>query len=168
METIIEKYEAPIFGNLRFLRPTPGQSQYRIKIRFWSWASGNLPKSSTLPSKTVWWKKKAESYCTMQWHKIVAIFRSFVVESMCSMLFVLIGCGSTITWPQEETGPSVLSVSLCFGFACAFLLNISTTFSGGFFNPALTAALAAYKTLSAMRALCYVLAHLIGGKPLAL
>ena len=104
----------------------------------------------------------------MQWHKIVAIFRSFVVEAVCSMLFVLIGCGSTITWPREETSPSVLSVSLCFGFACAFLLNISTSFSGGLFNPALTASLAASKTLSAKKALCYVLAHLIGGKPLAL
>lgn len=104
----------------------------------------------------------------MQWHKFVAIFLSFVVESVCSMLFVLIGCGSTITWPHEETSPSVLSVSLCFGFACTFLLNISTCFSGGFFNPAVTAALAANKTLSAKRALCYMVAHLIGGKLRAL
>lgn len=98
----------------------------------------------------------------------MAIFLSFVVESVCSMLFVLIGCGSTIAWPQEETSPSVLSVSLCFGSSCAFLLNTSTCFSGGFFNPALTTALAANKTLSVKRALCYILAHLIGGKLRAL
>jgi len=100
----------------------------------------------------------------MQWYKIVAVFRLFVVEAVCSLLFVLIGCGSTITWPQEETGPNSLSVSLCFGFSCTFLLNISTSFGGGFFNPALTTALAANKTLSAKRALCYIVAHLIGGK----
>ncbi|KAL9968298.1 hypothetical protein ACROYT_G026655 [Oculina patagonica] len=98
----------------------------------------------------------------MQWHKIVTIFLSSVVEAVCSMLFVLIGCGSTITWPQQETTPNVLNVSLCFGFSCAFLVNISTCFGGGFFNPAITAALAANKTLSAKRALCYVLAQLIG------
>lgn len=101
---------------------------------------------------------------TMQWHEVVTIFLSSVVESVCSMFFVLIGCGSTITWPQHETSPNVLSVSMCFGFSCAFLVNISTLFSGGFFNPAITAALAANKSLSAKRALCYVLAQLIGGK----
>lgn len=100
----------------------------------------------------------------MQWHKVVTIFLSSVVESVCSMLFVLIGCGSTITWPQHETSPNVLSVSMSFGFSCAFLVNISTCFSGGYFNPAITAALAANKSLSAKRALCYVLAQLIGGR----
>ena len=97
----------------------------------------------------------------MQWHKIVTIFLSSVIESVCSMLFVLIGCGSTIPWPQQESSPNVLSVSLCFGFSCAFLVNIS---SGGFFNPAVTAALALSKALSAKRALCYVIAQLIGGE----
>ncbi|KAJ7391799.1 Aquaporin-4 [Desmophyllum pertusum] len=93
---------------------------------------------------------------------MVTIFISSVVESVCSMLFVLIGCGSTISWPQDETSPNTLSVSLCFGFSYAFLVNISTCFSGGFFNPAVTIALAANKSLSVKRALCYVLAQLIG------
>ena len=100
----------------------------------------------------------------MQWHKIITVFLSSVVEFLCSLFFVLIGCGSTISWPQEEANPNVLSISLCFGFSCAFLVNISTYFSGGFFNPAITIALAANKTLSAKRALCYVVAQLIGGK----
>lgn len=100
----------------------------------------------------------------VQWHKTVAIFLPSVVEFVCTMFFVLIGCGSTIAWPQEEAGPNVVSISLCFGFSYAFLLNISTCFSGGFFNPAMTAALVVNKTLSVTRAFCYILAQVLGGK----
>lgn len=56
------------------------------------------------------------------------------------------------------------SISLCFGFTSAFLVNILTCFSGGFFNPALTIALAANRNISPKRAVCIVWAQLTGGK----
>lgn len=100
----------------------------------------------------------------VQWHKILAVFIPSVVESVCAMFFVLIGCGSTISWPQEETGPNVVSISLSFGFSYAFLLNISACFGGGFLNPAITTALVLDKTLSVTRAFSYVSAQVLGGK----
>lgn len=56
------------------------------------------------------------------------------------------------------------SISWCFGFTSAFLVNILTYFSGGFFNPALTIALAANRNISPKRAVCIVWAQLTGGK----
>ena len=53
---------------------------------------------------------------------------------------------------------------MCFGFTSAFLVNILTYFSGGFFNPALTIALAANRNISPKRAVCIVWAQLTGGK----
>lgn len=100
----------------------------------------------------------------VQWHKVMAIFIPFVVEAVCTMFLVLLGCGSTITWPKEETGPTVVSISLCFGFSYAFLVNISTCFSGGFCNPAITMALVTNKTLSVTRAIFFISAQLFGGE----
>ena len=56
------------------------------------------------------------------------------------------------------------SISLCFGFTSAFLVNILTYFSGGFFNPALTIALAVNRNISPKRAVCIVWAQLTGSK----
>lgn len=100
----------------------------------------------------------------LQWHKILAVFVPSVVESVCTMFLVLLGCGSTITWPHLETGPTVTSIALCFGFVYACLVNISTSFSGGFFNPAITSALMLNKTLSVARAFCYTAAQVVGGE----
>ncbi|XP_022800502.1 lens fiber major intrinsic protein-like [Stylophora pistillata] len=98
----------------------------------------------------------------MNCHEFVTVFLLSVVEGVCSFFFVFIGCGSTISWLGQETGPNVLSISLCFGFTSAFLANISTYFGGGFFNPAITIALAANRSISPKRALCFVWAQLIG------
>ena len=97
------------------------------------------------------------------------VFLLFVVEAVCSFFFVFIGCGLTINWLGEETARNVFffmlkSISLCFGFTSAFLVNILTYFSGGFFNPALTIALAANRNISPKRAVCIVWAQLTGGK----
>lgn len=100
----------------------------------------------------------------MRWQTFVSIFLPSVVESVCTMFFVLIGCSSTISWPQEETGPNLVSISLCFGLSYAFLVNISNCFSNGFINPAITMALVVNKTLSVTRGFCFILAHLVGGK----
>ena len=100
----------------------------------------------------------------VQWHKILSILLPSVVEFVCAMFFVLIGCGSTISWPQEETGPNIASISMCFGFSYAFLVTISTCFSGGFINPAITMALVANKTLSVTRGFCYISSQVVGGQ----
>lgn len=97
------------------------------------------------------------------------VFLLFVVEAVCSFFFVFIGCGLTINWLGEETARNVFffmlkSISWCFGFTSAFLVNILTYFSGGFFNPALTIALAANRNISPKRAVCIVWAQLTGGK----
>ncbi|CAH3120685.1 unnamed protein product [Porites lobata] len=98
----------------------------------------------------------------VRWQTFLSIFLPSVVESVCTMFFVLIGCSSTITWPQEETGPNLVSISLCFGLSYAFLVNISNCFSNGFINPAITMALVVNKTLSVTKGFCFISAHLVG------
>ena len=100
----------------------------------------------------------------VQWSEGLAIFVPCVVELICAMFLVLLGCGSTVNWPQEETAPTVLTISLSFGFLNAFLGNISTCFSGGFFNPAITASLVTTRTMPVKTALCFILAQLLGGE----
>ena len=98
------------------------------------------------------------------WIEVLAVFVPCLVELVCAIFLVFFGCGSTLNWPQEETSPTVLTVSLSFGFLYAFLGNISTLVSGGFFNPAITAALATIKTIPIKRAVCFIFAQLIGGE----
>ncbi|XP_068670841.1 aquaporin AQPAe.a-like [Montipora foliosa] len=98
----------------------------------------------------------------VQWSEGLAIFVPCVVELICAMFLVLLGCGSTVNWPQEETAPTVLTISLSFGFLNAFLGNISTCFSGGFFNPAITASLVSTRTMPVKTAFCFILAQLLG------
>ena len=64
------------------------------------------------------------------------VFLLFVVEAVCSFFFVFIGCGLTINWLGEETARNVFffmlkSISLCFGFTSAFLVNILTYLAVG-------------------------------------
>ena len=99
-----------------------------------------------------------------RWTEALVVFVPCLVELVCTIFLVFLGCGSTLNWPQEETSPTVLTISLSFGFLYAFLGNISTLVSGGFFNPAITAALATIKTIPIKRAVCLIFAQLTGGE----
>ncbi|XP_015779050.1 PREDICTED: aquaporin-2-like [Acropora digitifera] len=97
-----------------------------------------------------------------RWTEALVVFVPCLVELVCTIFLVFLGCGSTLNWPREETSPTVLTISLSFGFLYAFLGNISTLVSGGFFNPAITAALATIKTIPIKRAVCLIFAQLTG------
>ena len=97
------------------------------------------------------------------WQKFGPILAASAAEFLCTLLFVLFGCGSTIEWVHEESIPSVLTVSLAFGFSYAVLVNMAAPLSGGHLNPSVTLAVMAARKLSPMRALCYVISQILGG-----
>lgn len=144
------------------LKPPRDAHSWPIKIRY------ETRNTLNTIAKRWWWStdfsRNTARKIMGHWIEVLAVFVPCLVELVCAIFLVFFGCGSTLNWPQEETSPTVLTVSLSFGFLYAFLGNISTLVSGGFFNPAITAALATIKTIPIKRAVCFIFAQLIGGE----
>lgn len=90
----------------------------------------------------------------------MAFFRAVVAEFLATMLFVLLGVGSALNWPSGL--PSILQISLAFGLAIATLVQSVGHVSGAHINPAVTVSLLVAQKISALRALGYIVAQLVG------
>ncbi len=95
--------------------------------------SGNL---ADLKSKKLW----------------IAILAEFVG----TFILVLVACGSTMY------NPSVLHISLCFGFSVASAVWAICHISGGHINPAVTFGFLVTRKITLIRALFYVIAQVFG------
>uniref|UniRef100_A0A3Q3M0P9 Aquaporin 4 n=2 Tax=Mastacembelus armatus TaxID=205130 RepID=A0A3Q3M0P9_9TELE len=92
-------------------------------------------------------------------------WRAVSGEYLATLIFVLLGLGSTINWAaNQETSPpvNIVHISLCFGFTIATMVQGFGHISGGHINPAVTAAMVVTRKLSLAKALFYVMAQCLG------
>jgi len=97
-----------------------------------------------------------------------ALWRSGVSEFFATMIFVFIGCGSVVA-TQATLGtntiqiPSLTLISLAHGFCIMVMVYTVGEISGGHINPAVTWATFITHKISALRAIIYVIAQILGG-----
>jgi len=99
-------------------------------------------------------------------------WRAVSAEFLATLIFVLVGVGSTINFAPAKseaggTDPSPSSadrvlISLCFGLSIATMVQCFGHISGGHINPAVTAAMLVTRKISLAKALFYVLAQCLG------
>ncbi|XP_054033414.1 aquaporin-2-like [Dryobates pubescens] len=92
----------------------------------------------------------------------VAFSRAVLAEFLATLVFILLGLGSALSWPSAAA-PSPLQVALAFGLAIGSLVQALGHVSGAHLNPAVTLAFLLGSQLSLLRAVCYVAAQLLGG-----
>lgn len=92
-------------------------------------------------------------------------WRAVSGEYLATLIFVLLGLGSTINWAAGEEKPppaDLVLISLCFGLSIATMVQCFGHISGGHINPAVTAAMVVTRKLSLAKALFYVVAQCLG------
>ncbi|XP_053740067.1 aquaporin-4 [Synchiropus splendidus] len=92
-------------------------------------------------------------------------WRAVSGEFLATLIFVLLGVGSTMKWAAGEEKPppdDLVLISLCFGLSIATMVQCFGHISGGHVNPAVTAAMVVTKKLSLAKALFYVVAQCLG------
>ncbi|XP_068026577.1 aquaporin-2-like [Melanerpes formicivorus] len=92
----------------------------------------------------------------------VAFSRAVLAEFLATLVFILLGLGSALSWPSAAP-PSTLQVALAFGLAIGSLVQALGHVSGAHLNPAVTLAFLLGSQLSFLRALFYMVAQLLGG-----
>lgn len=73
-------------------------------------------------------------------------------EFLATLLFVLVGCSSTLSGNQ-------VNIAFCFGLGIAALVWIFGDVSGGHINPAVTFAMLMTRRISLVRAILYIAAQ---------
>ncbi|XP_030607654.1 aquaporin-4 isoform X2 [Archocentrus centrarchus] len=116
--------------------------------------------------------RRVLSWCNCQ--NIMAAFkgiwtkdfwRAVSGEYLATLIFVLLGLGSTINWAAGEAEPppaDLVLISLCFGLTIATMVQCFGHISGGHINPAVTAAMVVTRKLSLAKAVFYVAAQCLG------
>ncbi|XP_030607652.1 aquaporin-4 isoform X1 [Archocentrus centrarchus] len=92
-------------------------------------------------------------------------WRAVSGEYLATLIFVLLGLGSTINWAAGEAEPppaDLVLISLCFGLTIATMVQCFGHISGGHINPAVTAAMVVTRKLSLAKAVFYVAAQCLG------
>nr|QRN45646.1 AQP4 [Bostrychus sinensis] len=92
-------------------------------------------------------------------------WRAVSAEYVATLIFVLLGVGSTINWHAGKDNPppaDLVLISLCFGLSIATMVQCFGHISGGHINPAVTAAMVVTRKLSLAKALFYVVAQCLG------
>ncbi|XP_064202395.1 aquaporin-4-like isoform X1 [Anguilla rostrata] len=94
-----------------------------------------------------------------------SFWRAVSGEFLATMLFVLLGLGSTIGWSAGEEKPppaDLVLISLCFGLTIATMVQCFGHISGAHINPAVTAAMVCARRLSLAKAVFYLAAQCLG------
>ncbi|XP_036386620.1 aquaporin-4-like [Megalops cyprinoides] len=90
-------------------------------------------------------------------------------EFLATLLFVMLGLGSTINWEASKEEPQVyphpasqLVISLCFGLSFATMVQGFSKISGAHTNPAITLSMVFTRQVGLVKAFCYVVAQCLG------
>lgn len=92
-------------------------------------------------------------------------WRAVSGEYLATLIFVLLGLGSTINWAAGEEKPppdDLVLISLCFGLSIATMVQCFGHISGAHINPAVTAAMVVTRKLSLAKSVFYVVAQCLG------
>nr|XP_019954767.1 PREDICTED: aquaporin-4 isoform X1 [Paralichthys olivaceus] len=125
----------------------PALPQPAALVRFLSWCRC---QSTMVAFKGIWTKD---------------FWRAVSGEYLATLIFVLLGLGSTINWAAGEEKPppaDLVLISLCFGLSIATMVQCFGHISGGHINPAVTAAMVVTRKLSLAKAVFYVVAQCLG------
>ncbi|XP_043513406.1 aquaporin AQPAe.a isoform X2 [Frieseomelitta varia] len=82
-------------------------------------------------------------------------------ETLGTLLLVLIGCASCITWTADNP-PTVVHIAFTFGLAVASLVHVLGPISGCHVNPAVSLGLLVSGNCSFLKALCYIVCQCCG------
>lgn len=89
-----------------------------------------------------------------------SFWRAIFAEFFATLFYVFFGLGASLRWAP---GPlHVLQVALAFGLALATLVQAVGHISGAHVNPAVTFAFLVGSQMSLLRAICYMVAQLLG------
>ncbi|KAB5578953.1 hypothetical protein PHYPO_G00188400 [Pangasianodon hypophthalmus] len=91
-----------------------------------------------------------------------ALWRAVIAELVGMTLFVFIGIGSAIGTSDYDGPDQEVKVALAFGLAIATLAQSLGHVSGAHLNPAITVGLLVSCQISAIRAVLYILAQMLG------
>jgi len=96
-------------------------------------------------------------------------WRAVTAECLAIFLFVFVGVGCALSTlgiaegaAVQARGTATLAISLCFGLMIFVLAHCFGHISGAHINPAVTFALALARQVTVVRAVFYMLAHIIG------
>ncbi|XP_022058260.1 aquaporin-4 isoform X2 [Acanthochromis polyacanthus] len=129
---------------------TAGTDRERTPNCFWRCLSWCNCQSIMVAFKGIWTKD---------------FWRAVSGEYLATLIFVLLGLGSTINWAAGEEKPppaDLVLISLCFGLSIATMVQCFGHISGGHINPAVTAAMVVTRKLSLAKAVFYVVAQCLG------
>lgn len=102
-------------------------------------------------------EQEEEKVYSVQELKSWKFWRAVMAEFVGTLLFVFLGCASTLTNPVNP-----VRVALAFGLAIMALIQMFGHISGGHFNPAVSLGLLASFQITIFRALFYTIAQTIG------
>jgi aquaporin-4 len=93
-----------------------------------------------------------------------AFWKAVSAEFLATLIFVLLGVGSTINWGGSENPLPVdmVLISLCFGLSIATMVQCFGHISGGHINPAVTVAMVCTRKISIAKSVFYIIAQCLG------
>nr|AYH91719.1 aquaporin [Pomacea canaliculata] len=94
--------------------------------------------------------------------KSVELWRAVFAEFLAQILFVFLGCGSTMFVKEDERSEAVIKIAFTFGLAIMALIQMIGHVSGGHINPAVTIAMAVTLNISIVRTVLYIAAQVTG------
>ncbi|XP_041045693.1 aquaporin-4 [Carcharodon carcharias] len=89
-------------------------------------------------------------------------WRAVSGEFLATLIFVLLGLGSTIGWDNESRPLDIVLISLCFGLSIATMVQCFGHISGGHINPVVTAAMVCTRKLSLAKGFFYIVGQCLG------
>ncbi|GCC18389.1 aquaporin-4 [Chiloscyllium punctatum] len=89
-------------------------------------------------------------------------WRAVSGEFLATLIFVLLGLGSTISWGDENAPLDIVLIALCFGLSIATMVQCFGHISGGHVNPVVTAAMVCTRKLSLAKGIFYIIGQCLG------
>ncbi|XP_018426178.1 PREDICTED: aquaporin-4-like isoform X2 [Nanorana parkeri] len=93
-----------------------------------------------------------------------SFWKAVSAEFLGTLIFVLLGLGSTISWTSADSSQpaDLVLISLCFGYGIVTMVHCFGHISGAHINPAVTIALVCTRKLTLAKSVFYIIAQCLG------